>query len=100
MSEITIPWKRDFVVCDTCGHAVSVDQVDLPKLSEEVDMLDIVWSDDDIAKLTAERDKVVGLLKNFRDDYDCDLDAHTHGTECRCCAAAKMLDELFNKGTS
>jgi hypothetical protein len=51
------------------------------------------------AKLTAERDKVVGLLKNFRDGYDCDSDAHKYGTECRCCAAAKMLDELLNKGT-
>jgi hypothetical protein len=31
------------------------------------------------------------FILDCRDNYDCDADAHTHGTRCRACEAAKIL---------
>jgi hypothetical protein len=69
--------------------------------SKSAFVCDMCWSELDLPdergtsleeELTAERDKVVGLMKNFRDGYDCDSDAHKYGTECRCCAAAFFIE--------
>jgi len=32
-------------------------------------------------------------LANIRDNWDCDEDAHVHGTTCRCCLADAVLKE-------
>jgi hypothetical protein len=31
------------------------------------------------------------VLKDFRDNWDCDTDSHSYGTNCRCCAAEELL---------
>lgn len=31
------------------------------------------------------------FVKDIRDGFDCDLDAHKYGTLCRCCEAEKIL---------
>ena len=33
------------------------------------------------------------FVRNIRDNYDCDGDAHRHGTSCRCCEATAILLE-------
>jgi len=47
-----------------------------------------------MGKPNLEKTKV--FLKNLRDNYDCDNDAHKYGTPCRSCDAAKILGEVFN----
>ena len=37
------------------------------------------------------------LLRSFKDNFDCDSDAHRYNTECRCCAAEKLLLKLESK---
>lgn len=50
-------------------------------------------------RLTQERDalqadnaRLMEAMKEIRDDFDCDNDAHRYGTTCRCCLAEKTLD--------
>jgi len=31
-------------------------------------------------------------LRDFRDNFDCDNNAHRHGTTCRCCTARAALE--------
>jgi len=33
-------------------------------------------------------------LKDIRDNYDCDEDAHKYNTTCRCCLADEALKEI------
>lgn len=33
----------------------------------------------------------VESLRNVRDNYDCDTDAHKYGTVCRCCDAKSAI---------
>ncbi len=42
---------------------------------------------------TPERDAVVFLVE-LADDFDCDEDAHRHGTMCRACRAKEILISL------
>ena len=37
--------------------------------------------------------KLIGFLEELRDNWDCDPDAHTHGTRCRVCVASSLLQE-------
>jgi hypothetical protein len=50
----------------------------------------------DNAKLIAAAPEMLAFIKNIRDNYDCDQDAHKYqcGCGCRCCEAAKILSEL------
>lgn len=41
----------------------------------------------------AEVERLRGVLRNVRDNYDCDEDAHRHGTICRRCDARAALGE-------
>ena len=54
----------------------------------------MVGMKDQIEQLTKEMDEAVMILKDIRDNYDCDKDAHKYGTSCRCCMAAKFLSTL------
>lgn len=36
-------------------------------------------------------------LRDIRDNYDCDSDAHKYGTNCRCCTARKALEKEASK---
>jgi hypothetical protein len=40
----------------------------------------------------AEVERLRKTLEIVRDDFDCDNDAHRHGTACRCCIAGAALD--------
>lgn len=31
------------------------------------------------------------FVREIRDDWDCDTDAHRYGTSCRCCDAEKLI---------
>lgn len=31
------------------------------------------------------------LLRDIRDNWDCDEDGHKYGTSCRCCQAAALI---------
>jgi hypothetical protein len=35
--------------------------------------------------------KLKEFAKSIRDNWDCDADAHRHGTPCRCCEAEELL---------
>jgi len=35
------------------------------------------------------------FVKNIRDNYDCDRDAHKYNTPCRCCEADKILQGIL-----
>ena len=39
------------------------------------------------------KEEILYFLKDIRDNYDCDEDAHTYGTRCRCCEAEKLLED-------
>jgi len=39
----------------------------------------------------AEVARLRAVLRNVRDNYDCDEDAHRYGTICRCCDARAAL---------
>lgn len=41
-----------------------------------------------------ELDAYIRTLRNFRDNWDCDDDAHAHGTTCRACEAADVLSHF------
>ncbi len=41
--------------------------------------------------LRTQRDELLSALKEIRDDFDCDSDAHKYGTTCRCCLAKKAI---------
>ena len=44
---------------------------------------------EELEKLTA----FTAFVKDIRDNYDCDSDAHKYGTWCRCCQAAALIGE-------
>lgn len=50
--------------------------------------------DETIATLKRQVEVLLTFAKDCSDGFDCDADAHKHGTMCRCCAAAKILGEL------
>ena len=37
------------------------------------------------------------VLRDIRDDFDCDADSHKHGTSCRRCDAGKVLEQAGYK---
>lgn len=47
----------------------------------------------EVTRLSAKVEELEGTLRDFRDNWDCDEDAHTHGTRCRACAAAQAIGE-------
>jgi chromosome segregation ATPase len=38
--------------------------------------------------------RLLGFVRDIAKNYDCDQDAHRHGTSCRCCEAQKLLADL------
>jgi len=62
----------------------------IPRLAAEVQRL---WADLEIAE--SHKSDVIQRLSTFarecRDNWDCDTDAHTHGTLCRACEAVRVL---------
>jgi len=40
---------------------------------------------------------LLSFLREIKDNWDCDEDAHRYNTTCRCCNAEKTLNEWFNK---
>lgn len=51
------------------------------------------FSDEYVAHLRARVAKLEAELRNVRDNYDCDQDAHRHDTPCRACAARAALED-------
>lgn len=45
------------------------------------------------AEKDAEIARLRETLREIRDNYDCDPDAHKHGTRCQCCIADEALSE-------
>jgi hypothetical protein len=45
----------------------------------------------EIERLKAQVARLREALRDFRDNWDCDEDAHRLGTRCRCCVAAAAL---------
>jgi hypothetical protein len=46
----------------------------------------------DLDTLQADNARLREALKEIRDNFDCDNDAHRYGSTCRCCLAEKTLD--------
>lgn len=38
-------------------------------------------------------EELESFVREVRDGWDCDEDAHTHGTRCRACVAKELLNE-------
>jgi hypothetical protein len=49
-----------------------------------------MYSEEDIKPL-------LSFIKEIKENWDCDDDAHKYSTICRCCDAEKTLDEWFEK---
>ena len=49
------------------------------------------------ALLRQQRDELANVLRDFRDNWDCDGDAHKYGTPCRCCVARAALAKIEGK---
>jgi hypothetical protein len=47
----------------------------------------------DLAAKDAEIDRLRDFVRDVRDGWDCDSDAHKYGTPCRCCLAEKIITE-------
>ncbi len=48
-------------------------------------------------EIEKQRDELMAALKEIRDDFDCDSDAHKYGTTCRCCLAKKAIARVKGK---
>jgi hypothetical protein len=46
------------------------------------------------ARLIALSPALYDFARDLRDNYDCDSDAHRHGTSCRTCEAARLLASI------
>jgi hypothetical protein len=64
---------------------------DMPFVGRPADAAFVAAAHNRFPGLLAELKAARRLLADFRDNYDCDEDAHTHGTQCRCCAAEAAL---------
>ncbi|MHA2427578.1 MAG: hypothetical protein ACXADB_06110 [Candidatus Hermodarchaeia archaeon] len=42
----------------------------------------------------ADQDVFISFLKDISDNYDCDIDGHTHGSACRSCEANAILRSM------
>jgi hypothetical protein len=40
---------------------------------------------------------LLSFIKEIKENWDCDDDAHKYNTICRCCDAEKTLDEWFKQ---
>lgn len=40
----------------------------------------------------AEVERLKGFVRDCRDNWDCDSDAHKYGTKCRACEAGKLIE--------
>lgn len=49
---------------------------------------------DRMLKAVAAMQKARDQFRDFSDNWDCDEDAHRHGTACRCCTAARAMAAL------
>jgi len=46
---------------------------------------------DILRDMAAKVSNMEDFIKDCRDDFDCDKDAHKYGTMCRACAALRLL---------
>ena len=64
-------------------------------VSDEVIQMVFAFSDKDrqdaVKKLAEKVRALERFVRECRDDFDCDSDAHRHKTTCRACAAATLL---------
>ena len=89
--------------CPTCGEMHDPDQTCSrpprkttdPVPSEQILRLVHAFEDAErkgaIRELAEKVRRLEGLAYSCRDDFDCDSDAHRHGTMCRACRAAEVL---------
>lgn len=67
------------------------------KLSDAILSMVHAFSDKDrkdLVRLISKKVKMLeDELKDIRDNWDCDKDAHRYNTCCRCCYAKKVLEE-------
>jgi hypothetical protein len=45
-------------------------------------------------RLIAAAPELLVFACDIRDNWDCDVDAHEHGTPCRCCAAEALIRRI------
>lgn len=55
------------------------------------------WTAHELEILRKQRAELLAALKEIRDDFDCDSDAHKYGTTCRCCLAKKVIASVNDK---
>lgn len=46
---------------------------------------------DEVPRLLARVNELEEFVRDIRDNYDCDADAHRYHTRCRACEADKLL---------
>lgn len=46
----------------------------------------------EVQRLQQHKIELRAALRDFRDNFDCDRDAHKYGTTCRCCRSSEALD--------
>ena len=50
-----------------------------------------LWGEQVVGAIRAHLAELEGFVRDVRDNWDCDSDAHRYDTSCRCCMAAKLL---------
>lgn len=55
---------------------------------------------EETSALREDIESLEAIIRDYRDNWDHDEDAHTHGTPCRVCVATKVLGERALKLSS
>lgn len=56
-----------------------------------------VMDREDDARAAALVPEMVEFIRSCATNWDCDVDAHRHGTHCRTCDASALLDRIDGK---
>lgn len=84
------PWQHGTI--SPRGHYVDHDNNQVADVPDGADAAFIAYARNHWSAVLDELEELRAFARDIRDNYDCDDDAHRHGTTCRACEAEKVLD--------
>ena len=84
---------------------ISTDYEILEQAARRIEELERTWLSpetyetlmEERKELLADNARLRDAMKEIRDDFDCDNDAHRYGATCRCCLAEKTLADTHEQ---
>jgi hypothetical protein len=70
-------------VCDALRIELAEARAEIARLKADLDIAE--------SRKSAVIQRLSGFARDCRDNWDCDADAHNHGTRCRSCEAQRVL---------